>query len=61
MCRNQDSRKMQILSLNKKAMSAKNYCSSRKTRFLYNYMEAVLKMEFDAEPYYDKLKFMMIS
>jgi len=52
---------MQILSLNKKAMSAKNYCSSRKTRFLYNYMEAVLKMEFDAEPYYDKLKFMMIS
>jgi len=61
MSRTNASNKMKRLQENKNACTAESYCSYRKTKFLFNYMEAVLDIEFAAEPYYEKLRFILIS
>ena len=61
MGRTNNSGKMKRLLENKEACTSESYCSSRKTKFLFNYMEAVLDIEFAAEPYYEKLRFMLVA
>ena len=53
--------KLKELKKMKKRMTAEDYCPNVRSKMLYHYFKDVLNLRFDEEPYYDKLKFHLIS